>query len=189
MKAWLLPRLQLLVGIAAVMLVVQLGNSLSGQALNAWGVLPRHLGSLPGILFAPWLHGSWLHLLGNLGGLLVLGWLLLLGRKRDFLEASAFIILGSGLLVWLLARPGLHIGASGWLFGLWALLLARAWFRRSWLDLLVALLVLFLLGGWVFGLLPRRGVSFEYHLAGALCGVLYAAWRYSPRQRRKRGEG
>ena len=128
MTAWLAPRLRLLAGIAALMLALQVGNSLSGNTLNAWGVLPRHTGSLPGILFAPWLHAGWWHLLNNLPGLLLLGWLALLGSLRQFLAASAFIIVGSGLLVWLFARPGMHLGASGWVFGLWGLLLARAWF-------------------------------------------------------------
>jgi membrane associated rhomboid family serine protease len=183
MKAGLLPRVQLLLGIAALMLVLQLGNSLSGYSLNLWGVIPRRLESLPGVLFAPWLHGSWRHLLSNLSGLLVLGLLALLESRRDFIQASLFIIIGSGVLVWLFGREGIHVGASGWLFGLWALLLARAWFRRSWLDLLLAVLVLLLHGGWAFGLLPQPGVSFEYHLAGALCGGFYAAWRYMPRSR------
>lgn len=174
-KAWIVPRLQLLLGIAALMLALQLVNSLSGNALNAWGVLPRESASLPGILAAPWLHAGWLHLLNNLPGLLVLGWLVSLGSLRRLLGASAFIILGSGLLVWLFARPGMHLGASGWLFGLWGLLLAQAWFQRSLGNLLVAVLVLFYYGGWWFGLLPSQGVSFEYHLFGALCGVLYAA--------------
>jgi membrane associated rhomboid family serine protease len=182
MSAWWAPRLQLLLGIAALMLVLQLFNSVSGNALNAWGLLPRHPASLPGILFAPWLHGGWLHLLGNLPGVLVLGWLAMLDSRRRFVLASLFIILGSGLLVWLFARPGMHVGASGWLFGLWGLLLANAWFQHSLRNLLVALLVLFYYGGWWFGLLPHQGISFEYHLAGALCGVLYAALARRPRQ-------
>ncbi|MEK1906030.1 MAG: rhomboid family intramembrane serine protease [Pseudomonas sp.] len=157
------------------MVALQVLNSLSGGALNAWGVLPRTVASLPGILFAPWLHANWLHLWGNLPGLLVLGWLVSLVSLRHFILASTFIILGSGVLVWLLARPGMHLGASGWLFGLWALLLAQAWFQRSFGSLLIAALVLFYYGGWWYGLLPREGVSFEYHLFGALCGGLYAA--------------
>lgn len=52
-KAWIVPRLQLLLGIAVSMLALQLVNSLSGNALNAWGVLPRDPASLPGILAAP----------------------------------------------------------------------------------------------------------------------------------------
>jgi len=175
-KAWIVPRLQVLCGIAALMVAVQVVNSLTGNALNAWGVLPRSVGSLPGILVAPWLHANWLHLWSNLPGLLVLGWLASLVSLRHFIQASAFIIIGSGVLVWLLARPGMHLGASGWLFGLWALLLAQAWFQRSLGSLLIAMLVLFYYGGWWFGLLPSQGISFEYHLFGALCGVLYAAF-------------
>lgn len=176
MKAWLVPRLQLLLGIAALMLALQLVNSLSGNALNGWGVLPRHLASLPGILTAPWLHAGWLHLLNNLPGLLLLGWLVSLGSIRRFVAASVFIIIGSGALVWLFARHGMHLGASGWLFGLWGLLLAQAWFQRSLLNLLIAVLVLIYYGSWWYGMLPSQAVSFEYHLFGALCGVLFAAF-------------
>ena len=123
--------LRVLLALTASLLLVQLLNSLTGDALHGLGLVPRQLAALPGILFAPWLHGGWLHLLSNLSGLLVLGGLLILRSRRDFLRASAFIVLGSGLLVWLFARHGLHIGASGWLFGLWGLLLARAWFQRQ----------------------------------------------------------
>ncbi len=175
MRRGRLAELQPLALIAGGMLLVQLVNGIFAGALNVWGLVPRHVEALPGILLAPWLHGSWAHLLSNLSGLLVLGSLLLLRSRRDFWFASAFIILGSGALVWLFGRTGLHIGASGWLFGFWGLLLARAWFERSLLDLLLAALVFFLYGGWFFGLLPRAGVSFEYHLAGAFSGVLYAA--------------
>lgn len=183
MKTWLVPRLQLLLGIAGLMLALQLFNSLSGNALNGWGVLPRHIDSLPGIVTAPWLHAGWLHLLNNLPGLLLLGWLVSLGSIRRFVAASAFIILGSGALVWLFARHGMHLGASGWLFGLWGLLLAQAWFQRSLANLLIAVLVLMYYGSWWYGMLPSRGVSFEYHLFGALCGVLFAALSRQPMTR------
>jgi len=170
-----LADLRLLLALAGSMLLVQVGNSLTGGALNSWGLVPRHIEALPGIVLSPWLHGGWAHLLSNLSGLLILGTLVLLRSRRDFLRASVFIILVSGALVWSFGRTGLHVGASGWLFGFWGLLLARAWFERSLLDLLLAVLVFFLYGGWFFGLLPRAGVSFEYHLAGAFSGVLYAA--------------
>ncbi|MEA8593014.1 rhomboid family intramembrane serine protease [Pseudomonas aeruginosa] len=39
----------------------------------------------------------------------------------------------------------------------------------------VAVIVMFFYGGLVFGLLPRTAISFEYHVFGALCGVLFAA--------------
>ncbi len=176
-RGWLLE-LRPLIVISGVMLLVHVFNGALGGTLNVLGLVPRHTEALPGILIAPWLHGSWAHLLGNLSGLLVLGSLVLLRSQRDFYFSSAFIIVGSGVLVWLFGRTGLHVGASGWLFGYWGLLLARAVFERSLLDLLLAVLVFFLYGGWFFGLLPGAGVSFEYHLAGVLCGVLYAVLRY-----------
>lgn len=167
-----------LLSITALMLLSQICDSLSGNALQAWGVIPRRLEALPGILLAPWIHGDWRHLASNLSALLVLAGLVLLRSRREFALASLFIILCSGILVWLFGRTGIHIGASGWLFGLWGLLLMRALFARSLLDLLFGGLVLILYGGWVFGFLPSRETSFEYHLAGALSGVLFAIiWR------------
>ena len=192
MMASLATKVRLLLAIAGLMLVLQLANSLSGYSLNQWGLVPRQPSALAGILLSPWLHGSWGHLLGNLMGLAILGGLLLLRCRRDFWLASGAIVLGSGLLVWLLGRPGIHVGASGWLFGLWALLLGRAWFHRQLTDLLLAALVLFFYGGWIIGLLPSQpGISFEYHLAGALCGGGYAAFGPRPgisgRQRQQPG--
>ena len=169
-----LGELRLLAVLAGSMALVQLANSFTGGALNVWGLVPRQVQAIPAILFAPWLHGGWAHLLSNLSGLMILGSLVLLRSRRDFVLASIFIIVGSGGLVWCFGRTGVHIGASGWLFGFWGLLLARAWIDRSLLDLLLAGLVFIFYGGWLFGLLPRDGVSFEYYLAGASCGVLYA---------------
>lgn len=176
-----LGELRLLAVLAGSLVLVQLANSLTDGALNVWGLVPRQVQALPGILIAPWLHGGWAHLLSNLSGLMILGSLVLLRSRRDFVLASIFIIVGSGGLVWCFGRTGVHIGASGWLFGFWGLLLARAWIDRSLLDLLLAGLVFIFYGGWLFGLLPRDGVSFEYHLAGASCGVLYAVLSRSRR--------
>lgn len=176
-----LGELRLLAVLAGSLVLVQLANSLTGGALNVWGLVPRQVQALPGILIAPWLHGGWAHLLSNLSGLMILGSLVLLRSRRDFVLASIFIIVGSGGLVWCFGRTGVHIGASGWLFGFWGLLLARAWIDRSLLDLLLAGLVFIFYGGWLFGLLPRDGVSFEYHLAGASGGVLYAVLSRSRR--------
>ena len=186
MTLWLLPRLKLLFGIAAMMVVLQLINSLDGYSLNRFGLIPREVQALPGIALVPWLHGSWLHLFGNLSGFMVLGALALLESRAEFIRASLFIIVVSGVLVWLFGRTGIHVGSSGWLFGLWGLLLGRAWFRRSLADLLLAALALVLYGGFFYGLLPQQGVSFEYHLAGALCGGLYASWQHGGQKRRTR---
>ncbi|MEM1189500.1 MAG: rhomboid family intramembrane serine protease [Pseudomonadota bacterium] len=84
------------------------------------------------------------------------------------------MLLGGGL-VWLFGRTASHVGASGWVYGLWALNISYACFDRSFGNILLALFVAFVYGGLSYGLLPMdRSVSFEMHGAGALAGVFCA---------------
>lgn len=77
--------------------------------------------------------------------------------------------------MWIFARSAYHVGASGWIFGLWALLLAQGLARRKLLDLALALLILFYYGGMAAGLLPGDSrISTESHIAGAVAGIIYA---------------
>jgi len=93
-----------------------------------------------------------------------------------FLNSSIFIILVGGFLVWLFGRDATHIGASGWVFGLWGLSIAVGWFDRRFINILVSLGVLLVYGGMIYGVLPSDPrVSFESHLFGALSGVACAS--------------
>jgi membrane associated rhomboid family serine protease len=163
-----------LAGLALLMLAVQVLNSASGYSLNHFGLIPRTLQGLPGIVLAPWLHGSFAHLASNLVPFLILGGLVMAEGRQRFVSVSLVVILLGGALVWLFGFRGVHVGASGWVFGLWGYILARAWFERSWRSLLAAAVTLFLYSGLVFGFLPRAGVSFEGHLAGAFAGFIAA---------------
>jgi membrane associated rhomboid family serine protease len=161
-------------GLAIFMLALQVFNAATGYSLLAFGLMPRTGHGLIGIVTSPFLHGSFAHLSANLAAFLVLGTLVMLEGLNRFLAVSAIIILLGGSLVWLFGFAGTHIGASGWVFGLWAYLLARAWYSRSWGNLLVASVVTLFYGGLVFGFLPRQGVSFEGHIFGALGGLIAA---------------
>ena len=115
--------------------------------------------------------------MNNLAGFGVLAFLVLLRGKACFIQASFIIVAVGGLLVWALGRSANHIGASGWIFGLWGLLLAMAWFERSFTSIALAVAVIFL---WRYdlGILPLRSyVSFEAHLfgfaGGCIGGVLW----------------
>ena len=120
----------------------------------------------------------------NMVGLAALGSLCLLRSARLFLVGSLFIITVGGILVWCFGRPALHIGASGWIFGLWSLSIALALFDRRPANLLLATVVILLYGGMVYGVLPGDpGVSFESHLAGAIAGFCWA-FLYTRKQRR-----
>jgi membrane associated rhomboid family serine protease len=155
------------------------GSLITGGYLNQWGIHPRHLGSIWTIFTSPFLHASIGHLLNNLAGFAVLAFLVMLRGKACFIQASLIIVVVGGLLVWLFGRSANHIGASGWIFGLWGLLLAMAWFERSFTSIALAVVVIFFYGGMIWGILPlRRFVSFEAHLFGLVAGVLAAyLWR------------
>ncbi|MFM0717767.1 rhomboid family intramembrane serine protease [Paraburkholderia strydomiana] len=145
--------------------------------LNAHGVVPRSLSGLQGILFAPWLHASLGHIAANTGGLLVLGWLCMWPRISLLWEATAGAMLGAGLCAWLFGASGsVHIGASGLVFGYAGYLVARGYYTRKIVSILVALLVISSFGlSMLLGVLPLYpGLSWQSHLGGLLGGVLVA---------------
>lgn len=170
----------------AVLFVVHVVNVLSGMALTAYGVIPRSLTGLRGILFSPLLHGSWAHLLANVVPFGALLGLLAFARGAALWPIVAAVWLGSGMAVWLVGRPGaVQVGASGVIYGLAAFLLASAWLQRDLKSALAALVFMVLYGGIVWGIFPtRQGVSWEGHLSGAVIGVLVAMQFAAPQARR-----
>ena len=171
----------------AVLVLIHAVNILSGMWLNEFGVMPRSVVGLRGILFSPLLHGDWAHLLANVAPLGVMLSLLAFSRGRLLWPITTAIWLASGIAVWMVGRPGFtQIGASGLIYGLAAYLVATAWFQRDVKSALAALVVIFLYGGIVWGILPMRpGVSWEGHLAGAVAGVVVGM--YSGARRKARG--
>lgn len=161
--------------ICAVMIGTHLLNLALGGALYDFGLEPRNLNGADGILFAPLLHGDFGHLGSNLGGFIVLASLTLIDGVRRFAKASAIIIILGGVLLWVFGRNAIHIGASGWIFGLWAMVIAQAWYDRRWRNIVIALGVLIFYGSMALGFLPLQpGVSFEGHMFGAIAGVVAA---------------
>jgi membrane associated rhomboid family serine protease len=157
------------------MISVHVTDLFLGGFLRSFGIHPRELDSLYTIFTAPWLHGDFGHLGGNLVLLVIFGALCLLNGVRYFCLASLLIITIGGALLWVFGRDANHIGASGWIFGLWSLTIALAWFDRSIRNIAISLGVVFFYGGLAFGVLPMQAhVSFEGHFFGALAGVVAA---------------
>lgn len=154
-------------------------NGLAGGALMQYGVIPRTLTGLRGILFAPFLHANMQHLIANTIPFLAMGWLVMLRDARHFLPVTLFAMLGSGLMAWVLGAPGsVHIGASGVVFGYFGFLLLGGWYARSFMSITLSILVAVLWGGLVLGIAPGQvGISWQSHLGGFIAGVL-AARRY-----------
>ncbi|MGI0485060.1 rhomboid family intramembrane serine protease [Pantanalinema rosaneae CENA516] len=161
-------------------------RSVSRTTLDVYGIVPQSLIGLRGILFAPFLHGNFAHLIGNTIPFVVLGWLVMLRETSDFFIVSIIAGLSSGLGTWLIGRPGtIHIGASGVIFGYLGYLLLRGFFERSVLAISLAIVTAVLYGSLVFGVLPfQYGISWEGHLFGFIGGIV-AAWMLA--NERKRG--
>jgi membrane associated rhomboid family serine protease len=152
------------------------GIDLVAGDLDAYGIRPRDEGWLPGILLAPFLHGSFGHLLGNTVALLVLGAVVALGGLRVIALVTAIVALVAGIGTWMVAAPGtIHIGASGISFGYISYLVVRGLYSGSGLHLGAGVVVLALWGGTLMtGLIPSQGISWQGHLFGALGGILAA---------------
>lgn len=173
----------LLILIALAWLVEVVDRLFFHQALDQLGIMPRTLVGLRGILFAPFLHGSFAHLLANTVPFLILAFLILTRHQRRFAIISLIILAISGLGTWLIAPANtVHIGASGLIFGYFAFLVVNAWFERSLGAVLLALLVIVLYGGLLTGIWPVAGaISWQGHLFGLVGGAL-AAFYVSPRR-------
>ncbi len=160
----------------ALMWAVGLLNILFDYRLSDYGVIPRTAKGLIGIPLMPFLHGSFDHLVVNTMPAVVLGGLVAIQGSRKFLTATVFITLVGGAALWIVGRDAIHVGASGLVFGYFGYLIARAWYTRSFVSIVVAVLVTVVYGGILLGVLPffQEGVSWEGHLTGLVAGILAA---------------
>ncbi len=173
----------LLAAFVAVIWVLTAVNALAGHPLDDYGIVPRTMDGLWGIPLAPFLHAGFGHALSNTVPLLMLGGLVSARGWQVLLGVTLFVVLLGGAGVWLVARGGSHIGASGLVFGYFGYLVARGWYDRRIVSILIAVVVMVVYGGLLFGVLPTGGrVSWEGHLTGLMAGVLVARFGKPGRQ-------
>lgn len=164
-------------GLLASIWVLSIIGFVWRSLLSYFALVPREFSHLPGILGMPFVHKDLSHLLANSLPLAVFSGLVLVQGSLYFVRALLGIVLLGGAALWLIGRPGAHIGASGLVFGLFGLLLARAYYNRSLRSLLIAAAVMLGYGGLVWGILPTQSaVSWEAHLTGAGAGVIVAKY-------------
>jgi membrane associated rhomboid family serine protease len=160
-----------------VLWLIEVIDHLTGQRLDRLGgIHPHHLDGIDGILIAPFLHQGFAHLEGNSVPLLLLGTFVLAGGTKRFFMITGFVMLTSGLAVWLISDPNSYtIGASGVIFGYLGYLLARGVVERSLWTIGVAVLSGLLFGWQIGGVLPGQPhLSWQAHLFGFLGGIAAA---------------
>lgn len=166
-----------LTGFVVLMWIVEiLDHVIFSGYLNNFGIRPRYIPGLWGILFSPFLHGDFPHLIANTVPFLMLGWAVMLTSLEDFWIVTLITAIVSGLGVWILGDPNsVHIGASGLIFGYLGFMMLRGYFERSSASIALSLLITFFYGGLVWGVLPwQPGVSWEGHLFGFIGGGMAA---------------
>jgi membrane associated rhomboid family serine protease len=176
----------LLVGIVALMWLIEVINTLDGNRLDSDGIYPRNLEHLLGIFTAPFLHVSFAHLVDNTLPFVFMGVIIALrGAGRLALVTLIVIVIG-GLGTWLVAPAhSVTVGASGVVFGYATYLLTRGVFDRSLLELLTGVVVGVVWGGALLAsLVPRQQVSWQGHVCGAIAGVI-AAWMLASQRARR----
>lgn len=175
-KRVILRRLILLALFVGGLWVIQAANWSSGDALTmAFGLIPRTLYGLDGVLGMPFLHASFQHLAANTPPLLVMGTLLAATATRALIWVNGVIVVLGGALVWVFGSHAIHVGASGLIFGWFGFLVARGLVDRSPVTLVAAVLVGVVYGSLIYGVLPgQEGVSWEAHLFGAIAGAVAA---------------
>ncbi len=177
-----------LVGIVAVALIalVFFADREFDLHLSRFGVFPREWHGLKGILFYPLIHGSLEHLFNNSVPLLVLLSCLYFFYPNVATRTVVFIYLFSGIWIWISARQNYHIGASGVVYGLAAFLFFSGIFRRDNRMIAISMMVAFLYGSMVWGILPiQERVSWEGHLWGAFAGIALAFYYRKQGPKRK----
>ena len=159
-----------------------------GLGLARYGLRPKHLEGLIGILTAPLLHAGAEHLFSNTLPLIVSMTTVLYLYPRSAMRVIPIIWMGSGGLAWIIGRESLHFGASGFVYGLLAYVFISGILRLDMRSVAVSVMVWFLYGSMIWGVLPiRPNMSWELHLSGAILGValaiVFRGWDVTPVKR------
>lgn len=144
--------------------------------LDRYGIQPHSIIGLRGIVFAPFLHGGFPHLIANTIPFLTLGWLTMIQATKDFFVASIMSALIGGAGVWLFGSPqSVHIGASILIYGYLGFLLLRGYFQKNFPSIALSIFVAIAYGGFIWGVFPSQmGVSWQGHLFGFIGGAIAA---------------
>ena len=142
-----------------------------------YGILPRTLEGLKGVLLSPFIHSDWKHLTNNALPLFILTAALAFFYKGIAKEIFLWSWLMSGIWLWAIGRPSFHIGASGLLYSIASFLFFSGFIRKHTKLMSISMFVVFLYGGMVWGIFPmKKHISWEGHLVGALAGLILAYW-------------
>lgn len=150
-----------------------------GFHLANYGILPRNIYGLTGVFTAPLLHRSITHIASNTFPIILLGVALFYFYHR----VAARIFYGSyflvNILVWIFARPLMHIGASGLIYSMAFYIVVAGLLSKKVVPIIISIIVLLAYSGLFYGLIPTKLLySWEMHIAGATVGTCFALFHF-----------
>ncbi|MEM5527645.1 rhomboid family intramembrane serine protease [Gammaproteobacteria bacterium AS21] len=168
-------QLKLVITLCLLLALIEVINTLSARALNHYGLIPRNINGLMGIVSSVFLHGSLVHFLSNIVPFALFSFLLLQHGTKRYIQVTLICIVATGLLVWLFGRNANHIGASGLIYGYFGYLLLAGFMAKKAKLMLISLFVGITYGTLVLGVLPTTSyISWESHLFGLVVGLICA---------------
>lgn len=161
--------------VIALIWAIHLLNTFLGGALCAFGIIPRKIIGLLGVVFAPFLHASFSHVFFNSVPLFILLTVMLTFGLQEAVCATIFIALIGGGLVWLFGRKAIHVGASGVIMGYMGFVMYSAYYSNNLASVVVGVVSFYYLGSMLLALIPNNATeSWEGHIFGLLAGVAAA---------------
>ena len=165
----------LFIGILSLIKYYEVSQQVS---FSTYGVFPRSLDAITGILTFPLIHKDYDHLFSNAVPLFVLMGMLNYFYKDMAGKVFFYLWLIGGAWLWIGGRPSFHIGASGLVYGLASFIFFSGIWRKWRSMLAVSMIVVFLYGSMIWGIFPWfKETSWEGHLFGGLAGLLLS-WLY-----------
>ena len=170
-----------------IMWVVKLVEYTFGIYFADYGVRPQSLSGLKGILFSPFIHGDFKHLINNSYPILILGGMLFFFYKKIAKQLFLWLFFIAGFWLWIIGRPSFHIGASGLIYALAAFLFISGIIRKNPRLSAVSMLIIFLYGSMIWGVLPtKEHISWEGHFSGFMAGIIVAIFYRNEGPKRKK---
>ncbi|WP_316928465.1 rhomboid family intramembrane serine protease [Gillisia sp. CAL575] len=146
-----------------------------GFDFNHFGIQPRTVKGLRGILFSPFIHSDIKHLFHNTIPLFILTTALFFFYRTISWKVLVVGLLLTGFFTWMIGRPANHIGASGVIYLLASFLFFKGILSKYYRLIALSLIVVFLYGGMLWFIVPvDPKISWEGHLSGLVVGLLLA---------------
>jgi membrane associated rhomboid family serine protease len=163
--------------LCAIMVAVKILEESLDASWYVYGLYPRRIENLTGIISSAFLHGDYNHLINNISGFFSLAFMLFFFYPKNSWKILILSLVISGTMGWLGSRESYVVGASGWLYALASYLIFNGIFTRDAKSSAITLIVCLFYGSLIWGVFPlpdELRISWENHLYGALVGLFLA---------------